>query len=455
MSKKTADVRAIVFGNSIFIYLFVVLMILSSPQRALAQWYVDNSAASSHIGGPSTYGPYNTKAEAEAFIKANEGYGMKLLPGGKDVSTSATSQSDSSYNEAETARKNEESERLSKEKADKKLRDDAEAKKRKEDVARREKEKDDALNRMKGNSSSNFGLKTTTSNVGGLKSGQTNSFGLKSSTNPDVNLPPKYKKYLWEVDHAIVPLLSWEQIINMNIEQLRIGQANDKYKYLMILDNALVGAFDLFASSPTTTAGVTTLAGFKVLIIGLKSTIAAMDEAEVIVFEQNATYETMLRYLKDKTKGPQLLAALKSTREKKPLPPGISPEIARLAAACQSPEAGISSVHIVMNAMLSKEAKWAFFQVAHVEGMELMNGGIRALVATDVQDRFSALRDANEKINIGQKFLATEKDPLVRSVVESKLEALENKMKPFEIIPEGILSFISSYEDYKKIKKQQ
>jgi hypothetical protein len=309
------------------------------------------------------------------------------------------------------------------------------------------------LERMNGSSPSSFGIGTKAS-PNGLKDKQTNDFGLKSSTSNEASLPPKYQSYLSEVDHTEVPPPSWQSIINLNVEQLRIGQASDKNKHLMLFDNALVSAFDLRAS-PVSASGAAGLAGFKVLIIGAKSAIAAMDEAEVIVFAQNEQYETVLLYLKDKTKRPQLLTALKSIREKKPFPPGISPEIMMLAAATQSPAEGISTKHIVMNAMLSTEAKWAFFQTAKMEGMELLNNGIRGLVGTAAQNRFRALCDANEKITTGQTFLATEKDPLLRSIVEGKLKTLEEKMAPFDNIPEGILSFISLYEDYKKIMKQQ
>jgi len=374
-----------------------------------------------------------TKQKKECGLSSKLAYNTWVAQG-MPCNTSKTPVNNPSDDEAEALRKKEEADKKAKEEADKKAKDEGEAKRKKEEAERIEAENKKALERMKGSSTGNLGIKTTAPVNDGLKGEPTPRFGLKTLPPPDSpynNLPPKYRNYMMEADKSVVPPLSWEQIIDMNVEQLRIGQASDKNKYLMMLDNALVGAFDLFASSPTTTAGATTLAGFKVLIIGMKSAIAAMDEAEVIVFSQNATYETMLRYLKDKTKGPQLLAALKSIREKKSMPPGTSPEIARLAVACQSPAAGISSTHIVMNTMLSKQAKWAFFQVAKKEGAELMYSGIRGLVATDVQERIKALRDVNEKIGRGQEFLKTETDPEIRSLLKKKIGVIDEQRKPF------------------------
>jgi hypothetical protein len=61
------------------------LLCLGAPGRSDAQWYIDNSAASSHIGGPARLGPYSTRAQADAVLAANAGYGMRLIPGGSDV----------------------------------------------------------------------------------------------------------------------------------------------------------------------------------------------------------------------------------------------------------------------------------------------------------------------------------------------------------------------------------
>ncbi len=48
-----------------------------------AGWYVDNSRASSRIGGPAKYGPFPTRAAAEEFCRANN-VGMTVITGGSD-----------------------------------------------------------------------------------------------------------------------------------------------------------------------------------------------------------------------------------------------------------------------------------------------------------------------------------------------------------------------------------
>jgi hypothetical protein len=56
---------------------------LAIPAALFASWTVDASVAQAHMGGPSSY-TFATKAEAQAFLNANAGYGLKLMPGGSD-----------------------------------------------------------------------------------------------------------------------------------------------------------------------------------------------------------------------------------------------------------------------------------------------------------------------------------------------------------------------------------
>lgn len=259
----------------------------------------------------------------------------------------------------------------------------------------------------------------------------------------------KYRNYMKEIDNIVVPPPSWESMIAMQAEQIRIGQKNENY--LIVGSNAFAAAFDVVNKTPVTKSGTALLVAFKMLVIGAKSTIAAQQEAEIIIFTKNATYERVLLLLKDKKQGPQIVSIIKNLRENKPPPQDVSPDLIRLVIATQQPEKGISSVRLVMNAMLSKEAKGAFFQTAQMEAMEMVSSGIRGIAGTTIQNRFSALREVNEKINIGQKYLSEEKNPLAKSLIQNQLEKLEKKMQPFEQIPEQILSLFSLYDDIKKV----
>ena len=224
----------------------------------------------------------------------------------------------------------------------------------------------------------------------------------------------------------------------------------------MLANNVLVTAFDIQVV-PKTPQGIAMAVGFKVLIAAAKSTIAAQDEAEVIVFKQNATYERVLTILKDKTRGPQLIAAIKSIKEKKAPPAGVSEEMMNLARASQGSTATFSAVHFVMNAMLSNEAKGAFFETAKMEGMEMLSSGIRGIVGTSVQNRFKALRYANEQLGIGDKYIEENqtKNPWMSEIFKTRVERIESQLKPVEAIPEAILGFINNYEEYHKTKKEE
>ena len=272
-------------------------------------------------------------------------------------------------------------------------------------------------------------------------------------TNSSPTVSPVYEKYLKEADNIYVPSPSWESILEQQAEPLRIWQKKDANKYFMLLDNALVSAYDLVAKTPASYEGKAWQAAFKLLIVGTKSAIAAQDEAEIVVFKKNATYERALQMLKDKKEGPELVNAIKCLKDKKPLPKGTSEDIILFAKSILDPSLGNSGIKLTMNAMLSNEAKAAFIETAKTEAVEAVNGEVQKLVGTTVQNRFKALKEVNDKISEGNRFLEKEKDPLVRSIIESKVEELEKKMSPFEKTPEAIESFLSLYEDFKKTKE--
>jgi hypothetical protein len=68
-----------------------VFLALAAATQAHGQWYVDASTAARHLGGPSRYGPYSTRAEADRFAAANSNMNFRVIPGGKDVAGSTSS----------------------------------------------------------------------------------------------------------------------------------------------------------------------------------------------------------------------------------------------------------------------------------------------------------------------------------------------------------------------------
>ncbi len=258
----------------------------------------------------------------------------------------------------------------------------------------------------------------------------------------------KYKKYMKEIDNIVVPPPSWESMIAMQAEQLRVG--HKKENYLLVGANTFVTAFDMVSSTPATTGGKALNAAFKMLVIGAKATIAAQQEADIVVFTKNATYERMLLLLKDPKQGSQVVSIMKLLNENKPIPAGMNDELVRMVNACRQPAQGTSSVRLAMNAMLSKEAKGAFFQTAGMEAMEMVNGKIREIVGTTVQNRFKALREVNEKITLGQGYLKEEMNPVNKSLIAAQLEKLEKKMDPVKTIPEYIFNMLSQFDEVKK-----
>jgi hypothetical protein len=265
--------------------------------------------------------------------------------------------------------------------------------------------------------------------------------------DPYRNLNEQCRKYMKEADNIVVPPPSWESMIATQAEQVRIG--HKKENYLLVGANTFVTAFDIVSSTPATSGGKVLKEAFKILVVGAKATIAAQQEADIVVFTKNATYERMLLLLKDPKQGPQVVSVMKLFNENKPIPANLNPEIVRLVKACRQPDQGSSSVHLAMNALLSKEAKAAFFQTVNMELMDRVSGKLRDVVGTTVQNRFKALREVNEKITEGQDFLKKETDPLNKSLIAAQLEKLEKKMTPVKEIPEHIFNMLSQFDEIK------
>ncbi|HUR67079.1 MAG TPA: hypothetical protein VMZ03_12085 [Chitinophagaceae bacterium] len=261
------------------------------------------------------------------------------------------------------------------------------------------------------------------------------------------------RKYMREADNIVVPPPSWESIIATNAEQLRVGHKNENR--LLVGANTLVTAFDIVSSTPATAGGKALKTAFKVLLIGAKATIAAQQEADIVVFTKNATYERMLLMLKDAKQGPQVISIIKLLNENKAIPAGTNDELVRLVKACRQPEQGNSSVHMAMNAMLSTDAKAAFMETVSMEGMKMVSGEIRKMAGTAIQNRFTALREVNDKITLGQGYVKAESDPLNKSILTAQLEKLEKKMEPFNKLPEYIYKMVSQFDEVKKLVKEE
>ncbi|MGQ0739034.1 MAG: hypothetical protein ACT4OJ_08265 [Bacteroidota bacterium] len=266
--------------------------------------------------------------------------------------------------------------------------------------------------------------------------------------DPYSNMNDQQRKYMREADNIVVPPPSWESMIATNAEQLRVG--HKKENSLLVGANTFVTAFDIMSATPATAGGKIVSKAFKMMVVGAKATIAAQQEADIVVFTKNATYERMLMMLKDPKQGPQVVSIMKLLNEKKPIPATMNDELVRLVKACRQPEQGSSSVQLAMNAMLSKEAKAAFFQTVSMEAMELVSGEIRAIAGTAIQNRFKALKEVNDKITLGQGYLKEETNPVSKSLIAAQLEKLEKKMEPFKTIPEHIFNMLSQFDEVKK-----
>ena len=256
-----------------------------------------------------------------------------------------------------------------------------------------------------------------------------------------VTIPNHISKYLEEADKIIVPPPSWESTIHEQVVQIKIGHDAEK---ILFNNNYFIAAFDEVCSI----AGVEAIP-FKLMIIGAKSTIAAQNEPEIVVFKQTAVYERVLQVLKDKKQAPLLIAAIKALKEKKPLPAGISPELLKLAQATQNPSLGNSSVHLAMNAMLSPESKAAFFQTAKMEVLELVSDKIKEMAAGMIGKRFSALKEMNDKVTTGMELFGIEAAPSVKSILKEKIAELEKIIQPGKPVPEEIVNLMSVFNTFK------
>jgi hypothetical protein len=178
--------------------------------------------------------------------------------------------------------------------------------------------------------------------------------------DPYQNLNEQCRKYMKEADNIVVPPPSWESMIATQAEQLRIG--HKKENYILVGANTFVTAFDIVSSTPPTSGGKIVKEAFKILVVGAKATIAAQQEADIVVFTKNATYERMLMLLKDPKQGPQVVSVMKLLNENQPIPGNLNPEIVRLVKACRQPEQGNSSVHLAMNALYQRKQKLPSFK---------------------------------------------------------------------------------------------
>jgi len=254
-----------------------------------------------------------------------------------------------------------------------------------------------------------------------------------------VVISDRIQKYMDEADHIVVPPPSWESSIQERSEQLRLNQDGDKN--LWIANDIFLAAFD--ESSTLTNSE---MIQFKLLVIGVRSTIASENEADLVLFKQTAWYELALRILKDKKQGPELIAAIKALKEKKAIQQGTNPEIIRLAKATQDPSLGNSSVHIAMNAMLSSESMAAFYETAKMEVKSMVSDKINGAVGDMVSARFGALKDLNDKITTLQGIADKEQEPLLQTVLRTKISELGKKMESAITIPKEVTDMLGLFK---------
>jgi hypothetical protein len=266
--------------------------------------------------------------------------------------------------------------------------------------------------------------------------------------NTDYNgLNPQLAKYMREADNIKVPDFTWDDILEMKVDGLRKGQ--DKTEYYWLNSNVVIDVFDLSgAISPGQR-----IAGKVALFLFVKPSSKAVNEAEILIFKQNAVCEKALNLLKDPVKGPELTSIIKSLRENKPLAEDASPEMIRFANAILDPALGNSSVKIMWSKMLSKQAGSAYVNEA-IKGLAEITNEIGREKATHwAQNRFEALHIINEDI-IYQKSLLGE-GKLNTSIGDTWLEIQEKKMGPFNRIPNAVYNALNNFQDYMGIKQEE
>ena len=276
---------------------------------------------------------------------------------------------------------------------------------------------------------------------------------LVDQTIQTVTLPPALSKYMEEADKIIVPPPSWESNIEEQVRQIRLGQ-NDE-NGLITYKNIVIAAFE---QASDLNKGDKFL--FKLLLICDKATNAALDEANIVAFRQNAWYERTLQVLKDPKQAPLLIAAIKALREKKPMPAGVTPEIEKMAKATQDPSLGNSSAQMAMSAFLSKESKAAVIQTIKMEAMSLVCDEIKDEAWKYLEDRVPVLKMVNEKIKTGKDLMRSidkgieladkSQAPLFKSIIQTKIDELQKNIQPIKPIPEAILNVMSFFDVAKK-----
>ncbi len=262
---------------------------------------------------------------------------------------------------------------------------------------------------------------------------------VPEETVKTISIPDRIQSLMEEADHIVVPPPSWESTIVEQTEQLRLNQEGDKH--LWIANDIFLTAFD-----ETSTLSNSQALQFKLLVIGAKSTVASENEADLVLFKQTSWYELALRILKDKKHSPQLIAAIRALKEKKPIPAGTDPEIIKLAKATQDPALGNSSLHITMNALLSKESMAAFYETAKMEVMSMVSDKIKGAVGDLVSGRFGAFKELNDKINTLQDIANKEQEPLLQTVLQTKISELGKKMSTTIAVPQEIKDMLGLFK---------
>ena len=136
-------------------------------------------------------------------------------------------------------------------------------------------------------------------------------------------------------------------------------------------------------------------------------------------------------------------------------PEGVTAEIVKMAKATQDPSLGNSSVHLAMNAMLSKESKAVFFQTIKMEAISMLSDKIKSEAWGYIENRVPALKMVNEKISTGLelmdnikkgKELVSKKDEsLFSAMIQDKINEMERIIQPVKPLPEALLNVMSFF----------
>jgi hypothetical protein len=197
-------------------------------------------------------------------------------------------------------------------------------------------------------------------------------------------------------------------------------------------------------------AGKSLHPGAKLIYVSGKVLIAGEDAADLYLVQQNAVYESALRYLRDERTRSQFTELVRTIKENNPIPEGARSDMIRAARAIVDPALGNSSVQIAVNALLSPDARRAMYTAACIEAA----GEILGHSAGQAYQRIEAVRrvpyqQARYFLARAHVALRTVKDPSAREslqiAVRQANKAIADTYRALAPSADGLSSMVSIF----------